>query len=201
MGDQTGDGDESVPRANILLVDDQPANLLALEATLADLGQNLVTARSGDDALHLLLQEDFAVILLDVQMQGLDGFATAQLIRGRKRTRHTPIIFLSAHAADEFPVERAYQLGAVDYLVKPILPAILRAKTSVFVDLFQKTERLRRLARRSSSTASRRRPDGRPRRNAAGARASSVPAASRNSTRPSWPAWAKAFSPWTPKGG
>ena len=148
MRDDKCGGDETAPRANILLVDDQPANLLALEAILTDLGQNLVSVRSGDDALRLLLQQDFAVILLDVQMQGLDGFATAQLLRGRERTRHTPIIFLTAYDTTDFPVERAYQLGAVDYLVKPIVPAILRAKTAVFVDLFQKTERLRRLERR-----------------------------------------------------
>ena len=148
MRDDTSAGDDPAPRANILLVDDQPANLLALEAILADLGQNLVTARSGAETLRLLLQDDFAVILLDVQMQGLDGFATAQLIRGRERSRHTPIIFLTAYDSTDFPVERAYELGAVDYLVKPLLPAILRAKTAVFVDLYQKTERLRRLERR-----------------------------------------------------
>src|SRR5689334_15542077 len=97
MRDDTGAGDEAGPRANILLVDDQPANLVALEAILADLGQNILTARSGDEALRLLLHVDFAVILLDVQMQGLDGFATAKIIRGRERTRHTPIIFLTAY--------------------------------------------------------------------------------------------------------
>jgi PAS domain S-box-containing protein len=148
MQDQQGAGDETAPRANILLVDDQPGNLLALEAILTDLGQNLVSVRSGDDALRLLLTQDFAVILLDVQMQGLDGFATAQLIRSRERTRHTPIIFLTAYDTADFPVERAYQLGAVDYLVKPIVPSILRAKTAVFVDLYQKTELVRRLERR-----------------------------------------------------
>ncbi len=148
MRENQSGGDDTAPRANILLVDDQPANLLSLEAVLTDLGQNLVSVRSGDDALRLLLQQDFAVILLDVQMQGLDGFTTAQLIRSRERTRHTPIIFLTAYDTSGFPVDRAYELGAVDYLVKPIVPAILRAKTAVFVDLFQKTERLRRLERR-----------------------------------------------------
>ncbi len=148
MRDETGAGDDSAPRANILLVDDQPANLLALQAILADLGQNLVTANSGDETLRLLLQQDFAVILLDVQMQGLDGFDTAKLIRGRERSRHTPVIFLAAHETSDFPVDRAYQLGAVDYLVKPLLPTILRAKVAVFVELYQKTEQLRRLERR-----------------------------------------------------
>ena len=130
--------------ANILLVDDQPANLQALEAILTDLGQNLVKARSGEEALRLLLRNDFAVVLLDLAMPGLDGFQTAQLIRGRERSQHTPIIFLTGHDRDDFPVDRAYTLGAVDYLVKPLVPIILRAKVSVFVDLFRKAELRRR---------------------------------------------------------
>jgi signal transduction histidine kinase len=134
-------------KANILLVDDQPANLLALEALLDPLGQNLVRATSGDDALRHLLAADFAVVLLDLNMPGLDGFATARLIRGRERSRHTPIIFLTAVDSDDFPLERAYELGAVDYLVKPLVPEILRAKVAVFVDLTQKTERLRQMER------------------------------------------------------
>jgi PAS domain S-box-containing protein len=148
MRDATGVGEEPTACANILLVDDQPAHLTDLKSILADLGQNLVTASSGEEALRLLFQEDFAVVLLDVQMRGLDGFATAQIVRSRERTRHTPIIFLTAYDSADFPVERAYALGAVDYLVKPLLPAILRAKTAVFVDLFHKTEQLRRLERR-----------------------------------------------------
>src|SRR5437868_4384204 len=104
------------PKASILLVDGQPANLLVLEAILADLGQNLVKARSGTEALRRLLDEDFAVVLLDVQMQGPDGFETAQLIRGRERSRHTPIIFLTAQESAAFPATRAYTLGAVDFL-------------------------------------------------------------------------------------
>ncbi|HBI46767.1 MAG TPA: hybrid sensor histidine kinase/response regulator [Planctomycetales bacterium] len=148
MQDAPGAGEEPIACANILLVDDQLSNLVALKSILADLGQNLVTASSGEEALRLLFQDDFAVVLLDVQMRGLDGFATAQVIRSRERTRHTPIIFLTAYDSVDFPVERAYALGAVDYLVKPLLPAILRAKTAVFVDLFHKTERLRRLERR-----------------------------------------------------
>src|SRR3954471_24092607 len=102
------------PKANILLVDDQPANLLALQATLEDLGQNLVTATSGKAALRHLLHQDFAVVLLDVQMPGVDGFETARLIRGRDRSRHTPIIFLTAHESSRVEVEEAYSLGAVD---------------------------------------------------------------------------------------
>lgn len=135
------------PNVNILLVDDNAGNLIALEAVLADLGQNLVKALSGEEALRLLLQKDFAVVLLDVQMQGLDGFETAKVIRGRERSRHTPVIFLTAYDSPGFAPAKAYTLGAVDYLVKPLVPAILRAKVQVFVELFQKTERLRQLER------------------------------------------------------
>ena len=148
MQDAAVCSEEPFACANILLVDDQPSNLVLLKSMLADLGQNIVTASSGEEALRLLFQDDFAVVLLDVQMRGLDGFATAQVVRSRERTRHTPIIFLTAYDSNNFPVERAYALGAVDYLVKPLLPAILRAKTAVFVDLFHKTEHLRRLERR-----------------------------------------------------
>src|SRR5262249_54800159 len=132
-------------KANILLVDDQPANLLALQAILEGLGQNLVTARSGEEALRLLLDQDFAVVLLDVWMHGLDGFETAKLIRSRDRSRHTPIIFLTAHDTP-LSAEEAYSLGAVDYLVKPLVPVILRAKVAGFIELFQKTEQVRRQA-------------------------------------------------------
>src|SRR4051812_25467402 len=123
------------PPVNILLVDDLPANLLALEAVLDGPGRNLVRATSGADALRRLLRDDFAVVLLDVNMPGLDGFAVAQLVRGRERSRHTPIIFLTAHDGDEFPVAEAYRLGAVDYLVKPLVPDVLRAKVAVFAEL------------------------------------------------------------------
>ena len=131
------------PRASILLVDDQPANLLALEAMLADLGQNLVKAPSGEEALRQLLREDFAVVLLDVQMPCLDGFETAKLIRGREKSRHTPIVFLTAYERPDFPAARAYALGAVDFLLKPLVPDILRAKVAVFVELFRKTEQIK----------------------------------------------------------
>jgi signal transduction histidine kinase len=135
------------PPVNILIVDDQPANLLALEAILDSLGQNLVRATSGEEALRHLLRDDFAVILLDLQMPGLDGFETARLIRTRERSRHTPVIFLTAYQSDDFPLGEAYALGAVDYLVKPLVPQILLAKVSGFVELVRKTERLRRLER------------------------------------------------------
>ncbi|HJT78281.1 MAG TPA: PAS domain S-box protein, partial [Gemmataceae bacterium] len=136
------------PRANILLVDDSPANLLTLGAVLDDLGHNLVEARSGQEALRLLPDRDFAVILLDVQMHGLDGFETARRIRARDRSRHTPIIFLTAHDDNRLSVERAYALGAVDYLTKPLVPVILRAKVQGFVELFRKTEQVQRQAER-----------------------------------------------------
>jgi PAS domain S-box-containing protein len=132
--------------ANILLVDDDAANVLALSAVLEDLGQNLVEARSGEEALRRLQDDDYAVVLLDVQMPGLDGFETAKRIRRGDNSRHTPIIFLTAYDDDRFPVEQAYSLGAVDYLVKPLVPAILKAKVRSFVELFQEKERARREA-------------------------------------------------------
>lgn len=124
---------------NILIVDDQPENLLALEAVLGKLGENLVRASSGEEALRCLLNQDFAVILLDIQMPGIDGFETANLIRSRARSQHTPIIFLTAFDASEQGVFRGYSLGAVDYLIKPINSEILVSKVAVFVDLFKKT--------------------------------------------------------------
>jgi PAS domain S-box-containing protein len=136
----------TAPQVSVLLVDDQPANLLALEAVLGDLGHTLVYANSGEEALGLMQDRDFAVVLLDVRMEGMDGFQTAREIRNRERSRHTPIIFLTGHDDNRSVLEEAYTLGAVDYLVKPIVPVILRAKVAVFVDLFQKTERATRQA-------------------------------------------------------
>jgi PAS domain S-box-containing protein len=138
----------SEPGVNVLLVDDQPANLLALEAILEDLGHNLVRARSGEEALQRLLADEFALVLLDVQMPGLDGFETAKRIRGREASRHTPIIFLTAFESDRFPVEEAYSLGAVDYLVKPLVPVVVRGKVAGLVDLFEKTRQVKRQAER-----------------------------------------------------
>jgi PAS domain S-box-containing protein len=133
----------ATPQANILLVDDEPANLLALEAVLHDLAENIVPARSGEEALRFLAEMDFAVVLLDVQMPGMDGFDTAATIRNGERSRHTPIIFLTAYDVDPALIERAYLLGAVDILVKPLVPIILRAKVAGFVELFMKTEEVR----------------------------------------------------------
>jgi hypothetical protein len=132
---------------NILLVDDYPENLLALEAILDPLEGNLVKAHSGEEALRCLLHRDFAVILLDVQMPGMDGFETATLIRTRERSRHTPIIFLTAFNTSENLVFRGYSLGAVDYLLKPIEADILTSKVSVFIELFKKTEEVKRQSR------------------------------------------------------
>jgi serine phosphatase RsbU (regulator of sigma subunit) len=133
-------------KVNVLVVDDQPTNLLAVEAVLGDLGLNLVNARSGEEALRHLLSEEFALILLDVRMPGMDGFETAELIRKRKRTRHTPIIFLTAVETDDAKVFEGYAHGAVDYLLKPPPPEVLRSKVSVFVDIFKKTEQIKRQA-------------------------------------------------------
>jgi len=127
-------------QTNILLVDDRADKLLALEAVLSSLGQNLVQARSGKDALRHLLKQDFAVILLDVSMPGMDGFETASLIRQRPRSEHTPIIFVTSIGNSENHISRGYSLGAVDYLLTPIVPEVLRAKVSVFVELHRQTE-------------------------------------------------------------
>jgi serine phosphatase RsbU (regulator of sigma subunit) len=134
------------PRVSVLVVDDQPANLLALEAVLADLPVDLVKAGSGFEALRCLLEGDFALILMDVKMPGMDGFETAELIRRRKRCRHTPIIFLTAVETADAQVFKGYALGAVDYLVKPIVPDVLRSKVAVFVDIFRKAEQIKRQA-------------------------------------------------------
>ncbi len=133
-------------RVNILLVDDQPANLVALEAMLEDLGQNLVRAESGREALKRLLSDDFAVILLDVKMPEMDGFETAELIRQRDRSRHTPILFLTAADTSQTQAVRGYAVGAVDYLIKPVVPEFVRSKVAVFVELAKKNELLRRQA-------------------------------------------------------
>lgn len=136
----------SQAKVNVLIVDDHPENLMALEAILTGPNQNLVRAYSGEEALRCLLNQDFAVILLDVQMPGMDGFETATLIRKRLRSQHTPIIFLTAYSTSDKQMFKGYSLGAVDYLFKPIEPDILASKVSVFVDLFKKTEEVKRQA-------------------------------------------------------
>ena len=131
---------------NLLLVDDNDDNLIALEAILEPLGENLVTARSGEEALRALLETDFACILLDVQMPGIDGFETAELIKQRERTKHIPIIFLTAISKDEGQVFRGYEVGAVDYVFKPFEAEMLRSKVAVFVDLHRKNKEIARQA-------------------------------------------------------
>jgi diguanylate cyclase (GGDEF)-like protein len=132
--------DEDVT-ANILLVDDRPENLVVLEEILRPLGHNLVKASSGDEALRQLLRYDFAVILLDVQMPGLDGFETAAHIKQREKSRHIPIIFLTAINREPHQAMRGYSAGAVDYLAKPFDPWVLSSKVAVFVDLFRERKR------------------------------------------------------------
>jgi CheY-like chemotaxis protein len=129
-------------KAKILLVDDRAENIVALEAILSSLNQILVPARSGDAALKALLSDDFAVILLDVLMPGMDGFETAAHIKRRPRTRDIPIIFLTARNAEPDYAFRSYSAGAVDYIAKPFDPWVLRAKVSVFVDLYMKNRQL-----------------------------------------------------------
>ncbi|MFJ9523335.1 two-component system response regulator [Kitasatospora sp. NPDC101801] len=135
-----------VQKAKILLVDDRPENLLALEAILSALDQTLVRAASGEEALKALLTDDFAVILLDVQMPGMDGFETASHIKRRERTRDIPIIFLTAINHGPHHTFRGYAAGAVDYISKPFDPWVLRAKVSVFVDLYVKNCQLKEQA-------------------------------------------------------
>ena len=130
------------PKAKILLVDDRAENLVALEAILSSLNQQLVLVRSGEEALKALLSDGFAVILLDVVMPVMDGFETAAHIKRRARTHDVPIIFLTAAGAEPDQVFRGYAAGAVDYIAKPFDPRVLRAKVAVFVDLYMKTRQL-----------------------------------------------------------
>src|ERR1700758_2404322 len=127
----------------ILVVDDRPENLVALRAILEPLGHELVAVESGLDALRALLRrDDFAVILLDAQMPRMDGFETAETIKQRDRTKNIPIVFLTAISKEEEHVYRGYEVGAVDYVFKPLNPDILRGKVSVFLELYEKNEQL-----------------------------------------------------------
>ncbi len=132
--------------ANILVVDDQPENLMALEAVLEALGQNVVKAHSGKDALKALLHDDFAIVILDVNMPGMNGFETASVFRQRENSKHTPIIFLTAMYTEDADRSLGYSLGAVDFIVKPFNADVLKSKVSVFVDLFKKTQEIKRQA-------------------------------------------------------
>src|SRR5262245_50882613 len=132
-------------RTNILIVDDLPEKLLVYRTVLEELGQNLITVAAGPDALRELLRQDFAVILMDVNMPGMDGFETAALIRQRRKSAYTPIIFITAFA-DELHMARGYAHGAVDFIPSPVVPEILRSKVRVFVDLFRMTQQVKRQA-------------------------------------------------------
>jgi serine phosphatase RsbU (regulator of sigma subunit) len=132
--------------ANVLVADDDPASLLAIGSVLGELDQRLSLVQSGEEALKLLLHEDFAVVVLDVRMPGINGYETARYIRERKRTEHTPIIFLTGMGAAEVDVFEGYDAGAVDYLTKPVVPHILRAKVKSFVDLYLACEEVKRQA-------------------------------------------------------
>lgn len=132
-------------RVNILLVDDQPSRLLSYESVLEDLGQNLISAHSGEQALQRLLEDDFAVILLDVSMPGMDGFETAAMIHDHPRFESIPIIFVTGVHDSEFDALKGYRLGAVDYVSIPIVPEILRSKVSVLVELYMQRRELQRL--------------------------------------------------------
>ena len=134
------------PRSDILIVDDNPANIVAVEAALGDLEVSISRAHSGSDALRVLLERDVALILLDVKMPTMDGLETARLIRERKRTRYTPIIFMTAYGRNDEEILAAYQLGAVDFLFKPIVAEVLRAKAGVFVELERRAAELTRQA-------------------------------------------------------
>src|SRR5947208_13594161 len=131
----------------ILVVDDRPENLVTLEAVLAPLGLAVITATSGEEALRLLLERDFALILLDVRMPGLDGLETARLIKGRTRSAEVPIVFLTAARDEVEDIIRGYGIGAVDYVLKPFEPELLRSKVAVFAEL----ETSRRALKRSEA--------------------------------------------------
>ena len=144
-------------KAKLLVVDDRLDNLVALEETLRPLGQDLVMAHSGEEALRWLLAEEFAVILLDVQMPGMDGFETAHRIKQREKCRYIPIVFLTAYSLDSEQALQGYSAGAVDYLVRPLDLAIVRSKVAVFVDLHIERKRAERLAAQLSKLDARRR--------------------------------------------
>ncbi|HLJ12618.1 MAG TPA: hybrid sensor histidine kinase/response regulator [Planctomycetaceae bacterium] len=146
-GAASGECLRGADRGRILIVDDRPDKLLMLEAALSSLGREIVQAGSGSEALRALLVHDFAVVLLDINMPGLDGFETARLIRLRRRNQHTPIIFITSYGDDMHAVE-AYSLGAVDFILTPVVPAVLRSKVGVFLELYERTAQVREHAER-----------------------------------------------------
>src|SRR3954471_13639923 len=141
---------EEAERPRVLVVDDDERNLLAIRTVLEDVGE-VVEARSGEEALRHLLKGEFAVILLDVYMPGLDGYETAQIIRSREQTKRIPIVFLSAVNKETEHLIRGYSMGAVDYVFKPVDPVVLQSKVAVFVDLFAMTKEVQRKARQEQA--------------------------------------------------
>src|ERR671916_3175516 len=139
-------------KVNVLLVDDQPARLMSYDAILSVLGQNLVHARSGTDALARLMEADYAAILLDVNMPGMDGFETATMIHQHPRFEKTPIIFVTAVHVTDLDQLKGYQLGAVDYVYVPVVPEILRGKVEVLVELYRQRRELEKLNRQLAHT-------------------------------------------------
>jgi CheY-like chemotaxis protein len=149
----TPNDDVDIPVQNVLLVDDIPENLVALEAVLEDLPCQLVSASSGADALAKLLKQEFALVLLDVQMPEMDGFEVAEIMRSNKRTMNVPIIFVTANSRDDRNMRRGYQSGAVDYLFKPIDPTMLCSKVNFFLQLDYQKKRLEAKLQRSRESA------------------------------------------------
>ena len=136
-----------IEKSNILLVDDRPENLVALEGILESPDLNIVKASSGNEALGLVLDHDFALVLLDVQMPDMDGFEAAEVMRSREKTRHIPIIFVTAISKDQKHIFKGYETGAVDYLFKPLDPFILKSKVNVFLELNKQKESLEKTSR------------------------------------------------------
>lgn len=142
MNDSIDTDQIELPPPVVLIVDDTPQNLVALEVVLDDVDFDLVTAASGPEALNKLLKQEFALVLLDVQMPGMDGFEVAEIMRSNKKTANVPVIFVTANSRDERNMQKGYKAGAVDYLFKPIDPTVLCSKVSFFLQLDQQKRRL-----------------------------------------------------------
>lgn len=154
MSDNTETAEDlELPEQSVLIVDDTPENLVALEVVLEDVDCRLETAHSGNEALSKLLKDDFALVLLDVQMPGMDGFEVAEIMRSNKRTANIPIIFVTAISKEDRYVKKGYQAGAVDYLFKPIDPVALHSKVNFFLQLDKQKKRLEAKLARSRESA------------------------------------------------
>ncbi len=145
----------TIEKTDILIVDDKPRNLIALEALLEAPDRNIIQATSGNEALGLVLKYNFAVILLDVQMPGMDGFETAELIRNRDQSRHIPIIFVTAISKEQKHIFKGYEAGAVDYLFKPLDPKILETKVKIFIELYKHRKMLEKTTMELEQTVER----------------------------------------------